>query len=269
MMMSTMRRPLVTPKLARFYSDHQSPRPSPLSGSVPSPVSSLPSDEQEQVVPSHATINGSPSLASLNATPEPDWLTPHHQRLVASGFDPVTAHLLLQHVNRICEAKTKEILDYYLTNQEYEAIQKVYHVGVEKFQLESMNVQKSSFESIKNNYANLASSIQTVNDSTMEEIKGFESGLQLDINLDKKKSSEALKSVNETSKQAQDYLKSKLSEVEKDLDAVDRHAKRAILGKNQSSDEWTPPPWIVDHSTRRHAYEEGHPHPTETILTLF
>ena len=131
-----------------------------------------------------------------------------------------------------------EILSYYLSYKEYSEILKAYHIGIEKFQADSINIQKSHYENVKSSYSNLSNATKAVSDSIMEEIKGLESGLQLDINLEKKKSGEAFKSIIESGKSVNTYMKSKLEAVQNDLKAVDKHAKMAIIGKINVCSLW-------------------------------
>jgi hypothetical protein len=49
--------------------------------------------------------------------------------------------------------------------------------------------------------------------------------------LEKKKTNEALKSVNDKAKEADNYLKSRVKDVKSDLNNVEKHARVALISK--------------------------------------
>jgi hypothetical protein len=153
-----------------------------------------------------------------------------HERLVKAGFSASTASVLTTSLDRIATEKIKELSRFYLSTQEYEEILNMYHHHIERFHHDSQAIQSTHHEAERASYHTLSSNIQNASDAVMEEIKGLESGLQLDVSLEKKKIDEALKGITDTAKEADAYMKNKLQGVKEDLKSVESHARTAILG---------------------------------------
>jgi Protein of unknown function (DUF1640) len=154
------------------------------------------------------------------------------KKLVDAGFSPTLSLRLVEMVDSIAHQKANELNSFYLTLNEYDMILKVYHNGIEKFFTDSQTIQKSHFESVRNSYAHLSTSTASVHELIMEEIKGLESGMLLDMNLEKKKTNEALNTVNELSARSDGYMKKKMDDVKSDLTFVEKHARTAIIGNS-------------------------------------
>lgn len=152
------------------------------------------------------------------------------QRLVGAGFSKEQSLKMVESLDRIAQQKASELEKYYLTATEYDAITKVYNSGVERFFIESQSIQKAHDESVRSSYANLSQSTANVNSAIFEETKGLESGVQLDINLEKKKTAEGLATISDKASHVDKYLESKVKAVKSDLTLLEKNAKFSLLG---------------------------------------
>jgi hypothetical protein len=153
-----------------------------------------------------------------------------HDKLIQAGLSSRTAMVLINSLDKIATEKIKELCRFYLSSKEYEEILNMYHHHIERFHHDSQTIQSTHHEAERESYKTLSSNVQNVSDAVMEEIKALESGLQLDVSLERKKTDEALKGIMDTAKESEAYMKTKLQGVQNDLKSVETHARTAIIG---------------------------------------
>lgn len=153
-----------------------------------------------------------------------------YDRLIKSGFSQETAIGILTSLDKIATDKASELSNFYLSLNEYDEILKMYHHHIERFHHDSQTIQSTHHDSERGSYSALSTNVQHVSEMVMEEIKALESGLQLDVSLEKKKTDESLKNILDSANEADVYMKNKLQGVQNDLKSVETHARSAIVG---------------------------------------
>ena len=193
---------------------------------------SSPSSEQElfALLPNHHSHRWNSNISTI-AAEVVDPRRKHIQKLVSAGFEPEKATSLLHILERLAEVKAKEIKKSYLTKDEYDSILKAYNSGIDRFFIENQSVQKHSDESVQEGYANLIQRSSALNASIIEEIKNYESGIQLDINLEKKKQQEFVSKLDDQASDIEKYMKSSIENVRQKLTGLEQNGKYAIFGK--------------------------------------
>jgi hypothetical protein len=150
----------------------------------------------------------------------------NYLNLIESGFSPELSKRLILNFDRIARDRVNELTNYYLSRQEYESILKIYHAGIDRFHSDSVSIQKGHFESVRKQYDQLSQTFESVRAGIMEQVKGLESGLQLDISLEKKKVSESTKSMMGLAEEAERDTHFKLNQV---LTAIRRIGQQSTL----------------------------------------
>lgn len=171
------------------------------------------------------------SATSITATGVVDQQDGRLQALISAGFKSVDAKYLLNTLERLSEAKAKEIRESYLTKDEYNSILKAYNSGIDRFFIENQSVQKNSDESVQEGYSNLIQRSSALNSSIIEEIKSYESGIQLDINLEKKKQQEFVSKLNAQASNIDKYMTTSVENVRQKLTGLEQSGKYAVFGK--------------------------------------
>lgn len=153
-----------------------------------------------------------------------------YNRLIKAGFSQETSMGILTNLDKIATEKAGELSSFYLSLNEYDEILKMYHHHIERFHHDSQTIQSTHHDSERASYSALSDNVQQVSEVVMEEIKALESGLQLDVSLEKKKTDESLKNILDDANEADVYMKNKLQGVQNDLKSVETHARSAIVG---------------------------------------
>ena len=154
---------------------------------------------------------------------------PYYQNYVTlmdAGFSPELSKLLILNFDKIARDRVNELTNYYLAKQEYDSILKIYHSGTDRFHADSMAIQKGHFENVRQHYDQLKETFESVRGGIMEQVKALESGLQLDINLEKKKVAESTKVLMTLADEAEKDTYEKLNQV---LIAITRIGQQSTL----------------------------------------
>lgn len=168
-----------------------------------------------------------------------EWHDPYAaslQRLTAAGISLELAKKIIASVDEIAKDQVAQLSKFYLTREEYERLLQIYHSGIDRFYADSTAIQRGHFESVRKQYDILSEqTVENVNAGIIDQVKALESGLQLDINLEKKKIGESLKLIQSLAEKAEQETQTKLHQVLFNITNIGKQATLVIAGGSNTS----------------------------------
>lgn len=152
------------------------------------------------------------------------------KRLVSVGISEAESKAIVEQLEQIADEQARCLSNSFLIKPEYEKSFSYYHSNMIKFKELSDLTEKLHFDSCQNDYSALAIEMGKVEAAVKEEGKKVESGIQLDINLEKKRAKEGLLMLEDKSKDSNEYQGNKIGIIQKDLNDLGKHAGVAIGG---------------------------------------